>query len=91
MSLRGEDALILAMDYTEQTLKGQGALKGEDGFSPVITENTNTGDVYKLDIETKDGKFTTPNLMGGGDGSHITLRQAEYDALSEEEQSDRGK
>lgn len=64
MSLRGEDALILAMDYTEQTLKGQGALKGEDGFSPVITENTNTGDVYKLDITTKDGKITTPNLVG---------------------------
>ena len=64
MSLKGEDALILAMDYTEQTLKGQGALKGEDGFSPVITENTNTGDVYKLDITTKDGKITTPNLVG---------------------------
>ena len=64
MSLRGEDALILAMDYTEQTLKGQGALKGEDGFSPVITENTNTGDVYKLDITNKDGKITTPNLVG---------------------------
>lgn len=47
------------------------SLKGEDGFSPIITENEdNTSDVYKLDIETKDGKFTTPNLKGkGGEGS----------------------
>ena len=47
------------------------SLKGEDGFSPIITENAdNTDDVYKLDIETKDGKFTTPNLKGkDGEGS----------------------
>ena len=64
MSLRGEDALILAMDYTEQTLKGQGALKGEDGISPTISVNTSTSDVYKLDITDKNGTITTPNLVG---------------------------
>ena len=43
------------------------SLKGEDGFSPIITENAdNTDDVYKLDIETKDGILTTPNLKGQG-------------------------
>lgn len=48
---------------TIKTLKGE---KGDNGFSPVITENKdNSEDVYKLDIQTKDGTFTTPNLMQG--------------------------
>lgn len=45
---------------------------GSDGFSPTVTENSsNNGDVYKLDITTKDGKITTPNLKGadGKDGT----------------------
>lgn len=38
---------------------------GPDGFSPTITENEeNTSSVYKLDITTKSGSFTTPNLKG---------------------------
>lgn len=46
-----------------KTLKGE---KGDNGFSPIITENKdNSEDVYKLDIQTKDGTFTTPNLMQG--------------------------
>jgi hypothetical protein len=41
------------------SLKGDGS----DGFSPVITENSNnTDEDYRLDIETKESKFTTPNL-----------------------------
>ena len=52
------------------TVKGD---KGDNGFSPTITENAdNTDKIYKLDIETVDGKFTTPNLKGadgtGGSG-----------------------
>ena len=52
------------------TVKGD---KGDPGVSPMITENAdNTDKVYKLDIETVDGKFTTPNLKGadgtGGTG-----------------------
>lgn len=50
-------------DFLE-SLKGD---PGDEGFSPVITENAdNTDEVYKLDIETKDGQFTTPNLKGAG-------------------------
>lgn len=42
-----------------------GKVVGTDGFSPVITQNAdNTEIVYKLDIQTADGKFTTPNLKG---------------------------
>jgi hypothetical protein len=56
--MSGEDALILSKNYTKK------ALAGGTGFSPKITENPdNTDTDYKLDIETKDGTFTTPNLM----------------------------
>lgn len=53
-------------------------IKGDAGFSPTITENAdNTDKIYKLDIETVDGKFTTPNLKGadgqGGTGGSSTL------------------
>lgn len=38
---------------------------GQDGFSPIIVENSENDDnTYKLDITTKDGSFTTPNLKG---------------------------
>ena len=55
------------------TVKGDKGEKGADGVSPTITENAdNTDKIYKLDIETVDGKFTTPNLKGadgqGGTG-----------------------
>lgn len=64
MSLKAEEALGLAMDYTKKTVDGMGAIKGEDGFSPIITENSNNTDgVYKLDITTADGSMTTPNLI----------------------------
>lgn len=50
-----------------QNIKGDPGEQGEEGFSPIITENAdNSDDVYKLDIETKDGVLTTPNLKGTG-------------------------
>ena len=66
--------LAVAKSYAEELLMGQGVIKGEDGkdgadgadgFSPIIVENaSNTDEVYKLDITTKDGTFTTTNLVG---------------------------
>lgn len=58
---------------------GQTGSPGADGFSPTITENSgNTESVYKLDITTKTGSFTTPNLKGadgsGGSGSDVGSR-----------------
>lgn len=51
---------------------GQDGSPGEDGFSPTIVENENNDEsTYKLDISTKTGSFTTPNLKGGG-GSGTT-------------------
>ena len=73
MGMNGDTALVLAKNYVKKTLQGQGALKGQDGFSPIIEENAdNTDKVYKLDITTADSAFTTPNLKGadgqGGTG-----------------------
>lgn len=52
-------------DQGPQGIPGVEGAPGDDGFSPTISPNpNNTADVYKLDITTKDGKMTTPNLKG---------------------------
>ena len=64
-------------DFTEEqleSLKGQSGSDGKpgkDAVSPTITENAdNTDKIYKLDVTTADGTFTTPNLRGkDGSGS----------------------
>lgn len=61
--MNGDDAYVLAKKYTDKTLNGLGSLKGEDGFSPTIVENShNSEDIYKLDITDVNGTKTTPNL-----------------------------
>ena len=62
------------LTFNDLTDTEKASLKGDAGISPTITENAdNTDKIYKLDIETVDGKFTTPNLKGadgqGGTGS----------------------
>ena len=39
MGMSGDTALALAKSYVKKTLQGQGALKGQDGFSPTVKEN----------------------------------------------------
>lgn len=63
-------------DFTEEQLeslkvKGDKGDPGKDAVSPTITENENNTDkIYKLDVTTADGTFTTPNLKGkDGTGS----------------------
>lgn len=57
--------LAVSKKYTAKTAEGMGAVKGQDGFSPIITENANnTESEYRLNITTKDGTFTTDNLKG---------------------------
>ena len=54
MGMRGDTALIQAKRYVDKTLKGQGALKGQDGFSPTVKENpNNTADDYRFDGRNK--------------------------------------
>lgn len=45
-----------------QGARGRQGVKGESGFSPVVTVNTNTAEAYILNIETESGVLTTPNL-----------------------------
>lgn len=77
--MRADDALNLARAYAKKTLQGQGALKGQDGFSPTVKENkNNTADDYRFDVTDKNGTFTTPNLIGkegknGKDGKTPTI------------------
>ena len=63
-------------DFTEEQLetlkvKGDKGDAGKDAVSPTIVENENNTDkIYKLDVTTADGTFTTPNLKGkDGTGS----------------------
>ena len=61
---------------------GQDGSPGEDGFSPTIVENENNDEsTYKLDITTKTGLFTTPNLKGA-DGTGGGTGTSDYTALS---------
>lgn len=50
-----------------QGVRGQRGKKGDTGFSPLITEKTNTKEEYVLHIqnETDDTSFDTPNLKEG--------------------------
>lgn len=50
-----------------QGVRGQRGEKGDKGFSPLITEKTNTKEEYVLHIqnETDDTSFNTPNLKEG--------------------------
>ena len=52
----------------------------ESGFAPQVTVNTDTEDVYKLDITYRDEEgeiqtFTTPNLKGGVTDDELTPEQ----------------
>lgn len=65
--------------------KGTTGTPGADGFSPTIVENENNDDsTYKLDITTKTGKLTTPNLKGT-DGSG-TGGTSDYNSLTNQPQ-----
>ena len=48
----------------KQGPRGQQGVKGEQGFSPVITVAEDTAKAYILRIRTQDDTFLTPNLRG---------------------------
>lgn len=59
-------------------------IKGDKGFSPTITENSdNTGNTYRLDITDENGTFTTPNLIGSSKELHFKTR-LEFPAIGSE-------
>ena len=48
----------------KQGPRGQQGVRGEQGFSPVITVAEDTAKAYILRIQTQDDTFLTPNLRG---------------------------
>lgn len=70
--------------YTDGTTYTYTVTNGQDGFSPTIVENENNDEsTYKLDITTKTGTITTPNLKGAdGSGSG----SSDYSQLSNKPQ-----
>ena len=93
IDVNANNQIVFTMSDGSEFISGKiPTVKGDPGFSPIITENAdNTDKIYKLDITTADSTFTTPNLKGadgqggtGGDSS-VTLTQKEYEALTEEE------
>ena len=93
IDVNANNQIVFTMSDGSEFISGKiPTVKGDPGFSPIITENAdNTDKIYKLDITTADSTFTTPNLKGadgqggtGGDSS-ITLTQEEYEALTEEQ------
>ena len=79
IDVNANNQIVFTMSDGSEIISGKiPTVKGSDGFNPTITENAdNTDKIYKLDIETVDGKFTTPNLKGadgqGGTGGSSTL------------------
>ena len=75
IDVNANNQIVFTMSDGSEFISGKiPTVKGESGFSPTIAENAdNTDKIYKLDIETVDGKFTTPNLKGadgtGGEGA----------------------
>lgn len=69
--------LALSKSYTKKTVEGAGALKGEDGFSPVVsinktedgTEVSITDSAHTETFEIKNGKGVP---AGGKDGQVLT-------------------
>ena len=66
---------------------GQDGSPGEDGFSPIIVENENNDEsTYKLDITTKTGMITTPNLKGADGSSGSGSGVSDYSLLTNKPQ-----
>ena len=78
----------LVITYSDGTTEIAGVIptvKGNPGFSPTITENAdNTDKIYKLDVTTADGTFTTPNLKGadGQGGTGGSGEENKIDSIS---------
>ena len=82
IDVNANNQIVFTMSDGSEFISGKiPTLKGDAGFSPIITENVdNTDKIYKLDITTADSTFTTPNLKGadgqggsGGSGEENTI------------------
>ena len=86
IDVNANNQIVFTMSDGTEFISGKiPTLKGDAGFSPIITENVdNTDKIYKLDITTADSTFTTPNLKGADDqgGSGGTGEENIIDSIS---------
>ena len=84
IDVNANNQIVFTMSDGSEFISGKiPTIKGQDGISPTITENAdNTDKIYRLDIKTVDGTFTTPNLKGadgqGGTGGSGTAEDTTY-------------
>lgn len=78
IDVNANNQIVFTMSDGTEIISGKiSTVKGDAGFSPIITENAdNTDKIYKLDITTADSTFTTPNLKGV-DG-HTPVKGTDY-------------
>ena len=86
IDVNADNQIVFTMsDGSEFTSGKIPTVKGEPGVSPTIIENAdNTDKIYKLDIETIDGKFTTPNLRGAnGTGEENVIESIKVNGVTQ--------
>ena len=83
IDVNANNQIVFTMSDGTEIISGKiPTVKGDAGFSPIITENAdNTDKIYKLDITTADSTFTTPNLKGA-DGQSGTGEENIIDSIS---------
>ena len=86
IDVNANNQIVFTMSDGTEFISGKiPTVKGEPGVSPIITENAdNTDKIYKLDIETIDGKFTTPNLRGAnGTGEENVIESIKVNGVTQ--------
>lgn len=65
--MTAKQALILAKNYTKETIEGEGAIKGKDGFSPTVeTKEVEGGTEVSITDATHTETFVVQNGTGSG-------------------------
>lgn len=86
IDVNANNQIVFTMSDGTEFISGKiPTVKGDAGVSPTITENAdNTDKIYKLDVTTADGTFTTPNLKGadGQGGSGGSGEENKIDSIS---------
>ena len=86
IDVNANNQIVFTMSDGSEFISGKiPTVKGDAGFSPIITENAdNTDKIYKLDVTTANGTFTTPNLRGadGQGGTGGSGEENKIDSIS---------
>lgn len=86
IDVNADNQIVFTMSDGSEFISGKiPTVKGQDGVSPTIIENAdNTDKIYKLDIETINSKFTTPNLRGAnGTGEENVIESIKVNGVTQ--------